>query len=122
MCAIQPRFCTACHVRGFTLRAARPSCCGVRQRVLLQQPEAIDDEAVEKIVVELAGKLGKKVVDLTAAELEQDALGAVLLQQRTESVEALTRMVCNRLLGKIERGSQTLSARASSTPSRTTTT
>lgn len=81
----------------------------VRQRVLLQQPQAIDDQAVEKIVVELAGKLGKKVVDLTAAELERDALGAVLLQQCAESVEALTRRVRNRLIGKIERGSQTLS-------------
>ncbi len=82
----------------------------VRQRVLLQQQEAIDDEAVEKIVVELADKLGKKVVDLTEAELAQDELGAVLLQRRAESVETLTRMVRDRLIGKIERGCQTLAA------------
>ena len=81
----------------------------VRQRVLLQQQEAIDDEAVEKIIVELAGKLGKKVVDLTEEELAQDELGAVLLQRRAESVEALTHMVRDRLIGKIERGCQTLS-------------
>ena len=81
----------------------------VRQRVLLQQEEAIDDEAVEKIVVELAGKLGKKVVDLTEEELAQDELGAVLVQRRGEPVETLTRMVRDRLVGKIERGCQTLS-------------
>ncbi len=81
----------------------------VRQRVLLQQQQAIDDEAVEKIVVELACKLGKKVVDLTEAELTQDELGAVLLQRCAGPVEALTRRVRDRLIGKIERGCQTLS-------------
>ena len=40
----------------------------------------MDDEMVEKIVIDLACGLSKKVVDLTEADFARDALGAVLLQ------------------------------------------
>ena len=77
--------------------------------MLVQQRAAMDDEMVEKIVIDLACSLGKKVVDLTEEDLARDALGAVLLQRRTQQVDALTRRVRDRLVGKIERGAQTLS-------------
>ena len=84
MCAIRLRSCTACTRARFYITRGAAKLLRVRQRVLLQQQEAIDDEAVEKIVVELADKLGKKVVDLTEPELAQDELGAVLVQRRTD--------------------------------------
>ena len=81
-----------------------------RQRVLLEQRREIDDEIVEQIAVDLACGLGKKVVDLTAADFAADALGSVVLHRRPEAADALGRLVRDRLVGKIERGTCTLSS------------
>ena len=81
-----------------------------RQRVLLEQRREIDDEIVEQIAVDLACGLGKKVVDLTAADFAADALGSVVLHRRPEAADALGRLVRDRLVGKIERGTRTLSS------------
>jgi glucosamine-6-phosphate deaminase len=80
-----------------------------RQRVLLEKRSEVDDETVEKIVVDLACGLHKKVVDLTEADFAQDAFGAALLQRRPEPADALAQMVRDRLVDKIERGTRTLS-------------
>ena len=80
-----------------------------RQQVLFEQKDEIDDEAMEKVVVDLASDLGKKVVDLTEADFAADSFGAALLQRRPEKAEALGRMVRDRLVSKIERGTRTLS-------------
>ena len=81
-----------------------------RQRVLLEQHGDIDDEIVEQIAVDLACGLGKKVVDLTADDFAADALGSVVLHRRPEAADALGRLVRDRLVGKIERGTRTLSS------------
>ena len=81
-----------------------------RQRVLLEQRRELDDEIVEQIAVDLACGLGKKVVDLTAADFAADALGSVVLHRRPEAADALGRLVRDRLVGKIERGTRTLSS------------
>ncbi|MBN64638.1 MAG: glucosamine-6-phosphate deaminase [Gemmatimonadetes bacterium] len=81
-----------------------------RQRLLLEQRREIDDEIVEQIAVDLACGLGKKVVDLTAADFAADALGSVVLHRRPEAADALGRLVRDRLVGKIERGTRTLSS------------
>ena len=81
-----------------------------RQRVLLEQHGEIDDEIVEQIAVDLACGLGKKVVDLTAADFAADALGSVVLHRRPEAADALGRLARDRLVGKIERGTRTLSS------------
>ena len=81
-----------------------------RQRVLLEQRREIDDEIVEQIAVDLACGLGKKVVDLTADDFAADALGSVVLHRRPEAADALGRLVRDRLVGKIERGTRTLSS------------
>ncbi|MDE0965698.1 MAG: glucosamine-6-phosphate deaminase [Candidatus Latescibacteria bacterium] len=80
----------------------------VRQLVLFEQRDAVDDEAMEKIVVDLASNLGKKVVNLTEADFAADAFGAALLARRPEKAEALGQMVRDRLVRKIERGTKTL--------------
>ena len=80
-----------------------------RQLVLLRQCREIDDETMEKIVIDLAANLVKRVVDLTAADFAADAFGAVLLQRRSEQADVLGRMVRDRLVSKIERGTRTLS-------------
>ena len=81
-----------------------------RQRVLLEQRREIDDEIVEQIAVDLACGLGKKVVDLTAADFAADALGSEVLHRRPEAADTLGRLVRDRLVGKIERGTRTLSS------------
>jgi glucosamine-6-phosphate deaminase len=65
---------------------------------------------VEQIAVDLACGLGKKVVDLTADDFAADALGSVVLHRRPEAADALGRLVRDRLVGKIERGTRTLSS------------
>ena len=80
-----------------------------RRLVLVEQRAAMDDEMVEKIVIDLACGLGKRVIELTEGDFARDDFGSVLLQQRPEGIAALTQMVHDRLISKIERGSQTLS-------------
>ena len=80
-----------------------------RRLVLVEQRAAMDDEMVEKVVIDLACGLGKRIVELTEGDFARDDFGAVLLQQRPEGIAALTQMVYDRLISKIERGSQTLS-------------
>ena len=81
-----------------------------RQRVLLEERREIDDQTVEQVAVELACELGKKVVDLTEADFATDALGSVILHRRPEAADALGRLVRDRLVGKIERGTRTMSS------------
>ena len=81
-----------------------------RQRVLLERRPEIDDQTVEQVIVDLACGLGRKVVDLTEADFAADALGAVVLHRRPEAANALGRLVRDRLVGKIERGTGTLSS------------
>ena len=80
-----------------------------RQLALFEQRAEIDDEAVEKVVVDLASDLGKKVVDLSEVDFAGDSFAAALLARRPEKAEVLGRMVRDRLVSKIERGTRTLS-------------
>ena len=81
-----------------------------RKRVLLEQSCEIDDQTVEQVAVDLACGLGKKVVDLTEVDFAGDALGSVILHRRPEAAGALGRLVRDRLVSKIERGTRTLSS------------
>ncbi len=79
-----------------------------RQLDLLLRQEAIDDETAEKVVVDLAVKLNKKVVELTPEDFAADECAEALIARRSESVEELTRRVRDDLIAKIERGKQTM--------------
>ena len=80
-----------------------------RERVLFAQQEEIADASVEKIVVDLAFRLGKRVIDLSEVDFAQDDFATELLQRRPEKIDALVGLVRDRLMNKIGRGTQTLS-------------
>ncbi len=78
-----------------------------RQLDLLTRMESADDETAEKIVVDLAVDLNKKIDDLTPEDFAASEFATALLARRSEDVEALKTSVRDRLIGKIERGMQT---------------
>ena len=79
-----------------------------RQLDLLLRQKEIDDETMEKVVVDLALKLNKKVIELTQEDFAADESGAALVARRSEDVDALTKRVRGDLIAKIERGTQTM--------------
>ncbi len=80
-----------------------------RERVLFAQQKEIADASVEKILVDLAFRLGKRVIDLSEVDFAQDDFATELLQRRPEKIDALVGLVRDRLMNKIGRGTQTLS-------------
>jgi glucosamine-6-phosphate deaminase len=79
-----------------------------RRLELVERTEVVDDATVERILVDLAATRRKKVVDLTDDDVANDAEASALLKKRDESRQELTSAVRDRLVAKIERGSQTL--------------
>ena len=81
---------------------------GRRRLALVEGAEELDDATVERIIVDLAAARYKRVVDLSDDDFGADAEASVLLRKRLEGRDALTRAVRDRLVAKIERGTQTL--------------
>ncbi|MFZ5832097.1 MAG: glucosamine-6-phosphate deaminase [Planctomycetota bacterium] len=79
-----------------------------RQVELVRQAETIGDEHVERALVDLAVKRGKRVLDLTAAEATADPLAEAAVARRCEPFGELTRRVHEGLVGKIEAACRTL--------------
>ncbi len=79
-----------------------------RQAALALQSANASDEQVEMALVDLALAKNKRLLDLTAAEAEADAMLAGLLGKRPEPFSELQKMVRGRLIRKIEAGSVSL--------------
>ncbi len=79
-----------------------------RQVSLLAQHESISDEQIELVLVDLAVKHGKRVLDLTQEEAQADPMTQTALSKRSEPLWTLTDMVHRRLIEKIEAGSGSL--------------
>ena len=79
-----------------------------RQFHLLKNVERASDEDVEKLLVDLAVKKRKRLIDLEQRDFATDRLAAELLNKRSESWQDLTQMVHQNLIAKIEKGAQTL--------------
>ncbi|HJP33220.1 MAG TPA: glucosamine-6-phosphate deaminase [Candidatus Latescibacteria bacterium] len=92
----------------FYITSGAAKLLGRRRLELLEQSAEIDDATAERILVDLAASRRTKLVDLTDDDLAGDAEASVLLRQRQESRAELTTAVCDSLVAKIERGSQTL--------------
>ncbi|MDA0335690.1 MAG: glucosamine-6-phosphate deaminase [bacterium] len=82
---------------------------GRRRLERIEQAATISTEMAERIVVDLAVSRNCKVVDLTADMFAADPEAAALLAKWPAGRESLTEMVRDRIVAKIERGSQTLS-------------
>ncbi len=80
-----------------------------RQVVLLERAPALDEEEIEKVVVDLAVARRKRVDQLGRDDFAADLRGAVLLRKCPEPVEALTGRVRASLIAKLERGMSTRS-------------
>ena len=80
-----------------------------RQVALIERGEAPDDELVERVLVDLAVKRNKRLIDLGAADVAADAAAAAVVKLRAEGLERLSTMVWDRLVQKVERATQPLS-------------
>lgn len=89
-----------------TLGAAKR--LGERQVALLAKGESVSDEQIERVLVDLALKHCKRVVDLGEREVQGDAMAHAALAQRGAPVRDLAGLVQRRLVGKIEAGSRAL--------------
>ncbi|MBM4047866.1 MAG: glucosamine-6-phosphate deaminase, partial [Planctomycetes bacterium] len=80
-----------------------------RQLHLVTHAETLGDEAVERILVDLAVRKRKRLTDLDRDDFASDPLAAALLQKRREDCRELAKTVHDRLAGKVEKGARTLS-------------
>ena len=78
-----------------------------RQLELISQHKKLSNETAEKIIIDIAVKQQKRIVDLTKSDLLNDRFGTILLERRSESTEELTEKIHNILISKIERGTKT---------------
>lgn len=87
-----------------TMGAAR----GLRERQvrLLTRSNPVSDEQVETALVDLAISSGKRILDLTDYEMQGDMMASQAVCRRPETPETLRMMVFERLVRKIEAGSQ----------------
>ena len=77
-----------------------------RQVMLLVQQPQVSDEIVEQVIVDLALKHGKRVVEVSEQEAQADPKGRLMLSKRGQPLPELTQLVQRRLVEKIEAGSQ----------------
>ena len=82
---------------------------GERRRVAVEQVTQVDDELVERVLVDLSVKCRKRLTDLTAADAAADAEASAMLKKHTADLPQLATQVRDGLIAKIERGGQTLS-------------
>jgi glucosamine-6-phosphate deaminase len=76
-----------------------------RQVAFTAAAETVDDERVERALVELSLSLRKRLVDITEADAAQDPMTTTVLARRDEPLRKLTQLVHSRLVAKIEAGS-----------------
>ncbi len=79
-----------------------------RQHEILAKSEAVDDETVERIVVDLAVQKRRRIRALTAADFAGNRLAQELQRKLATGVETIAQKVEQRLIQKIERGRHTL--------------
>ena len=93
----------------FYLTSGAAKLLGRRQLALIEREDAADDELVERVLVDLAVKRNKRLVDLGAADIADDGAATTVLQRAEGGLERLSTMVRDRLVEKIERAMQPLS-------------
>ncbi|NOZ22885.1 MAG: glucosamine-6-phosphate deaminase [Planctomycetes bacterium] len=82
-----------------------------RQLHRIAAAESISNALAEKIVVDLAVKSRKRIVDLGPDDFRSDSLASVLSQKSSEPLPDLMPRIHDRLIDRIERGTQTLSGK-----------
>ena len=77
-----------------------------RNYVFFSNTIKIDDERIEKIVIDLSLELRKSIESLTVKDFENNSFASLLLGKRPENASELTKLVKKRLLQKLEAGIQ----------------
>ncbi|MEW6355920.1 MAG: glucosamine-6-phosphate deaminase [Planctomycetota bacterium] len=80
-----------------------------RQVCRIAAAESVSDEKTEEIVVDLAVKKRKRLLDLPPEDFRTDPAAGALLQKSPAPPLSLARTVYERLIARIEKGAQTLS-------------
>ena len=80
-----------------------------RQFIHLTQQQTFQDEDVERIIVDLSVQRNKKILDLDTTDFHEYPPAKLLLEKRAETLEKLCNLVRNRLVKKIEKGSESIS-------------
>lgn len=73
--------------------------------------DEISDDEVERVLINLAVRLNKRLIDLKDDDFRNDRFASLVVGKRQESPADLARMVHRRLERKINRGSKTLQNR-----------
>ena len=79
-----------------------------RQLQLLTDTVVPNAEQVDKILIDLATKQNKRLVDLTPADLASDPFAAQILAKCSSTASQLASDVRDRIIAKLERGANTL--------------
>lgn len=77
-----------------------------RQVALLTQQPEVSDDLVEQVIVDLALKHSKRVLDVSEQEAQSDPKGRVILGKRGQPLSELVQIVQRRLVEKVEAGSR----------------
>ena len=75
-----------------------------RRIASLETTGTLDEREIQRIVIDLALKTGKRVVDLSRDDFAEDPYGTVLLRLTDGPVDQLTRLVADDLRARIEAG------------------
>jgi len=75
-----------------------------RQLIALQNQSVMDEATVEGVLIELAVKLRKRLLDLTDADVAGDRQAAIVVNRAGKPIKALAETVKNSLIAKIEKG------------------
>jgi glucosamine-6-phosphate deaminase len=81
-----------------------------RRLHLLEASPTISDQEVENYIVDLAVETRKRILDLTEEDFRQNRFTAEILKKRAEPYQELASKVVDKLIARIERGSEALSS------------
>jgi glucosamine-6-phosphate deaminase len=79
-----------------------------RRLATLEQSDAVSDQEMERVVIDLAVDRRKRILDLTQEDFAADAFAAEILRKRPESYRELAEKVTAALVRRIGRGSAAL--------------
>ena len=77
-----------------------------RQVHLLSQQESVSDDQVEQVLVDVALKNVKRILDLVPSDVHVDPRARVVLERRGQPLEELSQLVHQRLIDKLEAGTR----------------
>jgi len=82
-----------------------------RQYQILSKTPQLNEEQIDKLVIDLAYKSRKRILDLSEKDFQNDYLASLILKKTDEKLKNILIGVRNRIVQKIEKGTQILSGK-----------